>query len=183
MLLGRAHRVPDGRDSDLGVLWAGPGCSGRAAKPSTKTVPKRKRWSTEEERQPGSPPGSHTLERRTLSGPWHEKGAEERNDDMQQEGTAQRDGREGALKLLLGRICCLVGLLLSAGGFVVAILGASVNLSAGAVGITLGVLGYFLGARRLGAASVVFGTAAIFFMAAASTGLIPGIAPLGHGYN
>src|SRR5215212_5700933 len=44
-------------------------------------------------------------------------------------------------------------------------------------------LGYFLGARRLGAASVVFGTAAIFFMAAASTGLIPGIAPLGHGYN
>ena len=83
---------------------------------------------------------------------------------MQQEGTAQRDGREGALKLLLGRICCVVGLLLGAGGFVVAILGASVNLSAGA-------------------ASVVLGTAAIFFMAAASTGLIPGIEPLGHGYD
>ena len=85
------------------------------------------------------------------------------------------DGREGALKLLLARICCLVGLLLSTGGFVGAILGASVNLSAGAVGIALGVLGYFLGARRLGAASVVLGTAAVFFMAAASTGLIPGI--------
>jgi hypothetical protein len=27
------------------------------------------------------------------------------------------------------------------------------------------------------------GTAAIFFMAAASTGLIPGIEPLGHGYD
>jgi len=105
---------------------------------------------------------------------------------MQEEGTAQgdgRDGREGALKLLFGRSCCVIGLLMSAGGFVVAILGASVNLSAGAMGIALGVLGYFLGARRLGAASVVLGTAAVFFMAAASTGLIPGIEPLGHGYD
>jgi hypothetical protein len=69
-----------------------------------------------------------------------------------QERTVQReDGREGALKLLLGRICCVVGLLLSAGGFVVATLGASVNLSAGAVGIGLGVLGYFLGASARGA--------------------------------
>src|SRR5215212_12062102 len=40
-----------------------------------------------------------------------------------------------------------------------------------------------LGARRLGAASVILGTAAVFFMAAASTGLIPGVAPLGHGYD
>ena len=67
-----------------------------------------------------------------------------------QENTSKVDGREGLLKLLLGRICCLVGLLLGAGGFVLAILGASVNISAGAVGIALGVLGYFLGARRLG---------------------------------
>jgi len=101
---------------------------------------------------------------------------------QQEEGTARRDGREGALKLLFGRICCLVGLLLGAGGFVVAILGASVNLSAGAVRIALGVLGYFLGAMRLGAASVVL-VAAVFFMAAVSTGLIPGVAPLGHGYD
>jgi hypothetical protein len=102
---------------------------------------------------------------------------------MQEESTVQGDGREGALKLLFGRICCMVGLLLGAGGFVVAILGASVNVSAGAVGIALGVLGYFLGARRLGAASVILGTAAVFFMAATSTGLIPGVAPLGHGYD
>ena len=27
------------------------------------------------------------------------------------------------------------------------------------------------------------GLAAVFFMAAASTGLIPGVAPLGHGYD
>jgi hypothetical protein len=110
------------------------------------------------------------------------KGPEERRYEMQ-EDTSQVDGREGLLKLLFGRICCVMGLLLSAGGFVVATLGASVNLSAGAVGIGLGVLGYFLGARRLGAASVVLGTAAVFFMAAASTGLIPGVAPLGHGYD
>ena len=102
---------------------------------------------------------------------------------MQQEGTDRVDGRKDLLKLLLGRICCLVGLLLSTGGFVGAILGASVNLSAGAVGIALGVLGYYLGARRLGAASVVLGTAAVFFMAVASTGLIPGVTPPGHGYN
>ena len=39
---------------------------------------------------------------------------------MQEQGTAgvdERDEREGALKLLLGRICCLVGLLLGAGGW------------------------------------------------------------------
>ena len=66
---------------------------------------------------------------------------------MQQEGTVQRDRQEGALKLLLGRICCVIGLLLGAGGF------------------------------------VVLGIAAVFFMAAASTGLIPGIEPLGHGYD
>jgi hypothetical protein len=100
-----------------------------------------------------------------------------------QERTTQGDGREGLLKLLFGRSCCVVGLLLSAGGFVVATLGASVNLSAGAVGIGLGVLGYFLGARRLGAAAIVLGISAVFFMAAAATGLIPGVEPLGHGYD
>jgi hypothetical protein len=71
-------------------------------------------------------------------------------------------------KLLGGRICCLVGLLLSAGGILFAL---------------LGVLGYFLGARRLGAATVVLGVVAVFFMAAASTGLIPGVTPVGHGYD
>jgi hypothetical protein len=91
--------------------------------------------------------------------------------------------REDALKLLLGRNSCVVGLLFGTRGIVFAILGTSVNLSAGAVEIALGILGYFLGARRLGAASVILGTAAVFFMAAASTGLIPGVAPLGHGYD
>jgi hypothetical protein len=99
------------------------------------------------------------------------------------EGTDQGTKREGALKLLLGRICCVVGLLFGAGGIVFSVLSASVNLAAGAVGIVLGLVGYFLGVRRLGAATIAVGVIALFFMAAASTGLIPGVAPPGHGYD
>jgi hypothetical protein len=76
-----------------------------------------------------------------------------------------------------------VGLLFGAGGIVFAVLSASVNLSAGAVGIVLGLVGYFLGVRRLGAATIAVGVIALFFMAAASTGLIPGVTPPGHGYD
>jgi hypothetical protein len=76
-----------------------------------------------------------------------------------------------------------VGFLLGAGGILFALLGASDNVSAGAVGLALGVLGYFLGARRLGTATIVLGVAAVYFMAAASTGLIPSVAALGHGYD
>ena len=76
------------------------------------------------------------------------------------------EGREGTARLLGGRISCIVGILFGAGGILFALLGASANVSAGAVGAALGVLGYFLGARRLGAATIVLGVAAIFFMAA-----------------
>jgi hypothetical protein len=99
------------------------------------------------------------------------------------EDTDRRRKREAAPKLLLGRICCLVGLLFGAGGIVFSILSASVNLSAGAVGIVLGLVGYFLGVRRLGATTIAVGVITLFFMAAASTGLIPGVAPPGHGYD
>ena len=99
------------------------------------------------------------------------------------EDTDQGSKREEAPKLLLGRICCLVGLLFGAGGIVFSILSASVNLSAGFVGIVLGLVGYFLGLRRLGTAAIAVGVIALFFMAAASTGLIPGVAPPGHGYD
>jgi hypothetical protein len=99
------------------------------------------------------------------------------------EDTDQGRKREGAPKLPLGRICCLVGLLFGAGGIVFSILSASVNLSAGAVGIVFGLVGYFLGVRRLGAAAIAVGVIALFFMAAAATGLIPGVAPSGHGYD
>jgi hypothetical protein len=99
------------------------------------------------------------------------------------EEVGTEEQRTDMAKLLGGRICCLVGLLLGVGGILFALLGASANVSAGALGLALGVLGYFLGARRLGAATVVLGIVAVFFMAAASTGLIPGVAPVGHGYD
>ena len=99
------------------------------------------------------------------------------------EGIDKGEGRKGAAKLLGGRISCIVGILFGAGGILLALLGASTNVSAGAVGVALGVLGYFLGARRLGVATIVLGVVAVFFMAAASTGLIPGVGPFGHGYD
>ncbi len=99
------------------------------------------------------------------------------------ENVGKDERRKGLARLLLARICCLVGLLLSAGGIAFAVLGTSVNLSAGAVGAALGVVGYFLGVRRLGVAAIVLGVVAIFFVAAVSTGLIPGITPPGHGYD
>jgi hypothetical protein len=99
------------------------------------------------------------------------------------EDVGNSEERANLAKLLGGRICCLIGLLFGAGGILFALLGASANVSAGAVGLALGVLGYFLGARRLGAATVVLGIVTVFFMAAASTGLIPGVTPVGHGYE
>ncbi|HEY6579697.1 MAG TPA: hypothetical protein VIZ60_01070 [Rubrobacter sp.] len=93
------------------------------------------------------------------------------------------DKGQGVAKLLGGRISCVVGILFGAGGILFALLGASANVSAGAVGAALGILGFFLGARRLGAATIVLGVIAVFVMAAASTGLIPGVTPVGHGYN
>ena len=91
--------------------------------------------------------------------------------------------RKDAAKTLLGNVSCVVGLLSDAGGILFALLGASDNVSAGAVGAALGILGYFFGARRLGVAAIALGVIAVFFMAAASTGLIPGVTPLGHGYD
>jgi hypothetical protein len=99
------------------------------------------------------------------------------------EDVGKNEERTNVAKLLGGRICCLVGLLLGAGGILFALLGASANVSAGAVGAALGVLGYFLGARRLGAVTIVLGVIAVFFMAAAATGLIPGVESPGHGYD
>jgi hypothetical protein len=99
------------------------------------------------------------------------------------EGTDQGRKREAAPKLLVGRICCLVGLLFGAGGIAFSILSARVNLSVGAVGMVLGLVGYCLGVRPLGADAIAVGAIALFFMAAASTGLLPGVAPSGHGYG
>jgi VIT1/CCC1 family predicted Fe2+/Mn2+ transporter len=99
------------------------------------------------------------------------------------DGEGKQEERRNAARLLLSRVCCIVGLLSAAGGIAFALLGASDNVSAGAVGAALGIVGYFLGDRRLGAVTIALGVIAVFIMAAASTGLIPGVAPVGHGYD
>jgi choline-glycine betaine transporter len=99
------------------------------------------------------------------------------------EVTEQEQARKEAARALLGTVSCIVGILCGAFGILFAILGASNNVSAGAIGAALGILGYFLGQRRLAVAAIVIGVITVFFMAAASTGLIPGVPPLGHGYN
>jgi site-specific recombinase len=103
-------------------------------------------------------------------------------DRYEQEDPGQNKGKNQA-KRLGGRIACVLGILLGLGGIVGALLGATEDISAGVLAIVVGVLGYSLGARRLGVATVVLGTVALFVVAAASTGLLPGVAPMGHGYS
>jgi hypothetical protein len=114
--------------------------------------------------------------------------------DLKREGRSGEAGRgeqanpeEGKgkdqAKRLGGLISCVLGLLLALGGIVGPLLALTEDVSTGVLAIVLGVLGYSLGARRLGAATVVLGTVALLFVVAASTGLIPGLAPSGHGYN
>jgi hypothetical protein len=106
-------------------------------------------------------------------------------------GQAGRDGQENPekskgknqAKRLAGLISCVLGILLGVGGIVGALLALTQDVSSGVLAIVLGVLGYSLGARRLGAATIILGTVVLFFVVAASTGLIPGVAPSGHGYN
>ena len=97
--------------------------------------------------------------------------------------TEREKARKDAAKTLLGTVSCIVGILCGVGGILFAVLGASDNVSAGAVGAALGIVGYLLGQRQLAVAAIVIGVITVFFMAAASTGLIPGVVPLGHGYS
>jgi hypothetical protein len=100
----------------------------------------------------------------------------------EQENFDKGKGKNQA-KRLGGLISCVLGLLLALGGIVGPFLALTEDVSPGVLAMLLGVLGYSLGARSLGAATVVLGTIALFFVVAASTGLIPGLAPSGHGYN
>jgi hypothetical protein len=102
--------------------------------------------------------------------------------DELQANPGEDEGKNQA-KRLGGGISSVLGILLSLGGIAGGFLGLTEDVSTGALAIVLGVLGYYLGARRLGAATVVLGTVALFFVVAASTGLVPGVTPLGHGYD
>jgi hypothetical protein len=83
--------------------------------------------------------------------------------------------REERMRLLVGRLSCLIGVLLGSGCVVSALLGVRPNVSAAVVGIGLGVVGHFLGARRLATVTVVLGVAALLIGMATIEGLIPGI--------
>ena len=95
--------------------------------------------------------------------------------DLGGPGQEMGAGREQQVKLLGGRLCCIVGILFGVGAIVFALLGGTANVSAGALGAFLGITGYFLGSSRLGLATVVLCVFAIFFGLAASQGYIPGI--------
>ena len=77
----------------------------------------------------------------------------------------------GAVKLLVGRIASVVGILAGVGGTVAALAVQSTDVTAGTAAILLGVVGYFLGARSLGAVSVVVGVGLLVMLVGASTGL------------
>ena len=88
------------------------------------------------------------------------------------EAVGKGEERRDALKLLLGRICCVVGLLFGAGDILFA------ACPAGPWGRRWASLAISSARRRLGATTVVLGVVAVFFVAAASAGLIPGVTPL-----
>ena len=84
------------------------------------------------------------------------------------------EGLQGTVKLLIGRILSVLGILNGEGGTVAALAIHSEDITFATLAILLGVVGYFLGARRLGAASVVVGVVLLLVMGGASSGLSDG---------
>ena len=97
---------------------------------------------------------------------------EDRQDQGQSPELDQQ--KAGTLKLLVGRIASVLGILAGVGGTVAALVVDSTDITAAAAAILLGVLGYFLGARRLGAVSVVLGVVLLLVLAGASSGFSQG---------
>ena len=97
---------------------------------------------------------------------------EDRQDDSQSPELDQKTA--GSLKLLVGRMAPVLGILAGVGGTVATLAVHSTDITPAAAAILLGVAGYFLGARRLGAVSVVVGVALLAVLAGASSGLSQG---------
>jgi len=83
----------------------------------------------------------------------------------------QREPGSEELRLLLGRIAGVLGILLALAGSVAA------EVSAEALGIILGLTAYGLGSRWLGMAAVVVSTVMLIVVLAVGQGYIPGIDP------
>lgn len=97
------------------------------------------------------------------------------NINPEREDAPFRPNNEDQVKLLAGRICCIIGILFVAYGFFIALGGGGASVTSGAVGAVLGILAYFLGSRRFGTVTIILSVAVLFFGLAASQGLIPGI--------
>ena len=80
----------------------------------------------------------------------------------------------GTLKVLIGRVVSILGILTGVGGTIAALAVQSTDITAAAAAILLGVVGYFLGARRLGAVSVVLGVVLLLVLAGTSSGFSEG---------
>ena len=89
---------------------------------------------------------------------------------MTQSDAASDGGQR--VRLLAGRISCIVGLLLAIGQVVAAFLGAGDNITAGALGIGFCILSYYLDSRKLATVTVFLCVAAILFGMAASQGVV-----------
>jgi hypothetical protein len=96
----------------------------------------------------------------------------EGRDESQIHGTDE--GLQGAVKLLIGRILSVLGILNGVGGTVAALAIHSEDVTFATLAILLGVVGYFLGSRRLGAASVIVGVVLLLVLGGASSGLSEG---------
>ena len=88
--------------------------------------------------------------------------------------TEGHSGPDGAqqVRLLAGRLSCIVGLLLGTDQVFLALLSGSATVSAGILGIGFCILGYYLDSRRLATAITFLCMAAVLFGLAASQGVI-----------
>ncbi len=84
------------------------------------------------------------------------------------------------MKLIAGKISCLIGIVLAIIGVLATLLGYGASVAVEAVGVVFGILGYFLSSRWLGVLTVVLCVVAIFFGVAAGQGLIPGFEGYGR---
>ena len=84
------------------------------------------------------------------------------------------------MKLLAGKISCLIGIIFAIVGVLATFFGYGASIAIDAVGVVFGILGYSLGSRWLGIITVILCVASLFFGVAAGQGLIPGVEGYGR---
>lgn len=103
--------------------------------------------------------------------------SEERDKGREGNGVSPERG-ERQLKLLIGRLAALVGVVVALFGVIsvfTAQTAAVADISGGAVALGLGLIGRAFGSRSLGLAAAILGALAILLSLAAASGIIPGL--------